>query len=359
MTARFEIKPVDRRFYDEQLRAFLPEKIIDIHTHLWLARHQESHRRQMLRVQTWPARVAAESPIEELLETYRLMFPGKDVTPLIFGSALSLDDDLEDGNKYVSDCAAAHQLPALIWSAPNWSAEELERKIQEGGFLGAKTYLSFAPPYLAEGEIRIFDFFPHHQLDVLNKNGWVMMLHIPRNDRLRDPVNLAQLLEIEERYPRIPVIVAHVGRAYCPEDVGDAFEVLARTRKMRFDISANTNEVVFRRLIEAVGPKRILFGSDLPIARMRMRRVCEAGNYVNIVPEGLYGDIGGDKHMRAVSGAEAGKLTFFMFEIIEAFRRAAAATGLTRGDIEDVFYNNAAAMLAQARSGVPGGPAGN
>jgi uncharacterized protein len=174
-----------------------------------------------------------------------------------------------------------------------------------------------------------------------------VILHIPRDARLRDPVNLAQMLEIEARWPDARVVIAHVGRAYCPEDVGDAFTVLKRTERMMFDISANTNSEVFRRLIETVGPRRIVFGSDMPITRMRMRRICENGRYVNIVPRGLYGDVSDDPHMREADGAEAARLTFFLYEEIDAFRRAAEACGLTRPDIEDVFCRNARRLLEQ------------
>ena len=349
MTSLFEIKPVDRRTYDEQLRDFLPDRMVDIHTHVWLERYKAKKVHDPVRSVTWPARVARDCSIEDLMETYRLMFPGKSVTPLIFGHVINNQDDIDGDARYLAKSAAKANCPALIWSHPRWSAEELEKRIKQGKFIGAKSYLTLAPTYLPEKEIRIYDYFPHAQLEVLDRHGWILMLHIPRDGRLRDPVNLAQLLEIEERYPRMQVIIAHVGRAYCPEDVGNAFKVLSKTRNMRFDFSANTNGMVFRRLIEAIGPKRILFGSDLPIARMRMRRICEKGNYVNIVPAGLYGDVSGDKHMREVSGTEADKLTFFMFEELKAFRRAAKDTGLTRGDIEDVFYNNAIAMFATAR----------
>jgi predicted TIM-barrel fold metal-dependent hydrolase len=171
------------------------------------------------------------------------------------------------------------------------------------------------------------------------------MLHIPRSARLRDPVNLADMLEIERRYPNARVIIAHVGRAYCPEDVGDAFAVLAQTQRLLFDISANTNAAVFEQLIRTVGPRRILFGSDLPITRMRMRRICENGNYVNLVPKGLYGDVSDDKHMREVEGEQAEALSFFLYEEIDAFRRAAQATALTPRDIEDVFYGNAMRLI--------------
>jgi hypothetical protein len=224
----------------------------------------------------------------------------------------------------------------------------LEQEIRKGGFIGAKVYLTLSPAHIPADQIRIFDFLPHHQLEVLDRHGWIVMLHIPRSARLRDPANLADMLEIERRYPSARVIIAHVGRAYCPEDVGDAFTVLAQTQRMMFDISANTNAAVFEQLIRTVGPRRILFGSDLPITRMRMRRICEHGNYINLVPRGLYGDVSDDKHMREADGERADVLSFFLYEEIDAFRRAAQATGLTPQGIEDVFHGNAARLIESA-----------
>jgi predicted TIM-barrel fold metal-dependent hydrolase len=239
-------------------------------------------------------------------------------------------------------------VPALIFSDPAWSAAEFERRTQAGGFIGLKSYLSMAPAYVPTGEIRIFDFFPPHHLEVCDRHGWIVMLHVPRDDRLKDPVNLAQLLQIERDYSNLSLIVAHVGRAYCDEDVGNAFEILAETKRMCFDISANTNDRVFEQLLRCVGPKRVLFGSDLPILRMRMRRITRAGHYVNLVPKGAYGNVSGDKNMGEVCGAEADALTFFLYEEIEAFRRAAERVGLTAAEVADVFCGNARRLLARA-----------
>jgi hypothetical protein len=292
--------------------------------------------------------VALDNSIEDLQATYRLMFPDKSVLPLIFGLAVSPKDNLEAGNRYVRECAENRCISALIFADPTWSATELEEKIASGHFLGAKVYLTRSDPKIAENDIQIYDFLPRHQLKVLDKRGWIVMLHIPRRERLRDRANLKQLVEIEKNYPNVKLIIAHVGRAYCPEDVGDAFEVLAESRNMMFDISANTSAENFERLIRAVGPRRILFGSDLPITRMRMRRICEHGVYVNVVPKGLYGDVSADPHMREVEGDDAARLTFFMYEEIRAFRQAALKTGLGSSDINDVFYRNSAEMLCQA-----------
>jgi len=343
-----EIREIDRDTYAEGLRDFLPERIIDVHTHVWLERLMKNVDHS--RVVSWPDLVARENPIEDHLESYRLLFPGKSVTPLIF-AGLTSPESAEGLNAYVADCARRHGLPALLFAMPEWGGEEVERRVRGGGFLGIKVYLNLAPSYLPRGEIRIFDFLPHAQLEVMHEHGWIVMLHVPRDDRLRDPVNLAQILEIERRYPGVRLILAHVGRAYCPEDVGDAFEVLKETEHLVFDFSANTNDWVLARLLEAVGPRRVLFGSDLPILRMRMRRICENGRYVNLVPKGMYGDVSGDPNMREVEGPEAERLSLFMYEELLAFRRAAEETGLTHADLEDVFHNNAASIIEAARKG--------
>jgi uncharacterized protein len=345
LTAPFAINEVDRAFYAARLRDFLPARIIDIHTHVWLKRFQAPPADGPTRIQTWPRRVAEEQSVEDLTATYRVLFPGKQVTPLLFANAVNPADDLDGGNAYAAECARRHAFPALLFAHPRWTAPALEERLQAGGFRGVKVYLTLADPGLPEAAIRIFDYLPPHQLDVLNRLQGIVMLHIPRPGRLRDPENLAQLLEIERRWPEARLIVAHVGRAYCPEDVGDAFEVLKQTKRMLFDIAANTNADVFRRLIETVGPRRILFGSDLPITRMRMRRLCEAGRYVNLVPRGLYGDVSDDAHMREVDGEEAARLTLFLYEEIEAFRLAAAAARLSQAEIAAVFHDNAATLL--------------
>ena len=343
----FEVNDVDRRLKNKNIAGWLPDEFIDVHTHVWLKKFQKQQSvAKAQRTVAWPSMVAAENPVEHLIETYKLMFPDKSVTPMMFASLTK--EYFDAANAYVADAARRHGFPALFFSDPCLSAAEVESRVRSGGFLGIKCYLTMAPDYLPTAEIRIFDFFPHHHLEVMNRHGWIVMLHIPRNGRLRDPVNLAQMLEIEARYPNLQLIIAHVGRAYCPEDVGDAFKILAKTRRMNFDFSASSNALVFRKLLETVGPKRVLFGSDLPILRMRARRVCEKGFYVNIVPKGLYGNVAVDPHMREVAGAEAEKLTFFMYEELAAFGRAARAVGLRPADIRDVFLNNPRRMLKKA-----------
>lgn len=344
MSRLFEVKDIDTRFYQEKLQGFLPERIIDIHTHVWLDEFRISRNEASGRTVTWPSRVAKDNPIDDLIETYKLLLPDKNVIAAIF-SNIGPGDDIDAANHYVAQCAEKLSWPAFLFSTPKWSAEEFEKNMLTGKFSGTKAYLSMSETYIPSEEVRIFDFLPHHQLEVLNQHGWIVMLHIPRLARLKDPVNLAQMLEIERRYPKIKLIIAHVGRAYCNEDIGDAFDVLADTQRMMFDFSANTNAFVFEQLIKAVGAERILFGSDMPITRMRMSRISENGRYINLVPKGLYGDVSGDDNMREVKGRDAENLTFFLYEELDAFRRASEQLGLSPPDISRIFFDNASDLI--------------
>ena len=244
--------------------------------------------------------------------------------------------------------------PALYYSHPEESAEVIEQKIREGGFLGLKSYLDLSPKYLPEAEIRIFDFFPKHQLAKLNEMGAICMLHIPRHGRLKDQVNIQQILEIKREFPNVKLIIAHIGRAYTKEDVGNAFEYLTQAPDLMYDFCANCCEYAITELIRNVGVKHVMFGLDLPILRMRTHRIEENGTYINLIPPGLYGDPSQDAHLREVSPEEAEKITFFAYEELLALKRAAKTLGLSKEDIEDIMYNNAANLVEEARKSIYG-----
>ncbi len=356
----FHLTEYDREVYETQIRDFLPQKMIDIHTHVWVedpSFPRASDPDEAKRTVTWPSLVAKDDSVKDLIESYHLIFPGKEVVPLMFSTGGNRER-LQRNNAYMSLCARATGFPALYYSHPEESAEEIEKAIIAGGFLGLKSYLDLAPAYLPEAEIRIFDFFTPAQLEKIDQMGLIVMLHIPRNGRLKDPVNLSQVLEIKRRFPNIKLILAHIGRAYCAADIGNAFEVLSEAPDLMFDFSANTCETAMTKLLESVGADHAMFGSDLPVTRMRMRRIEENDTYINLIPPGLYGDPRQDKHLREVSEAEGKRLTLFMYEEILSFKRAAQTAGLSRGDVEKVFYLNASGMIDSARKNLTGWMAG-
>lgn len=224
----------DQKVYETELKDFLPETFIDIHTHIWKNTFQPYGSSNG--GSTWTKMVADEQTAENLMEGLTELFPKNKVIPLVFGGC---DHDVQQCNDYVKESAERYGFPTLQRTDYSMSAAEVEAQVKKNGCLGLKPYLTNCPPYVPPAELRIFDFLPQEHLEAADRNGWIVMLHIPRAMRLRDPMNVAQLMEIERRYPNVRLIVAHIGRAYSKEDIGDAFEVLGRTENMMFDFTAN------------------------------------------------------------------------------------------------------------------------
>lgn len=342
--ALLDVKNYDRKFYEEKLKNFLPDTFIDCHTHIWLPEHivQEdtAHRSQ-----NWPGLVAKYNSIEDLNETNLELFPGKKVISVLYGQP-TITTDLKANNEYTARAAEANNFPALYISHPDESCEHIKEQFAKHScFKGLKIYLQFAAPYIPNDEIRIYDFITHGQLALANEMGWVVQIHIARPKRLADPVNYIQLHEIEDRYPNLQLIIAHLGRAYAVEDVGEGINYLKDLRKCVWDFTANTNEEVMKQVLDTFGPERFIYGTDFPIFRMKARRVVENGVYINEVPEGLYGDNSGDPHMRDIPCPEADKITFFIYEEIDSCRRACEKLGLSGNDVNNIFYGNSARIF--------------
>ena len=139
--ALFEVTAYDKKVYEEELKDFLPEKILDVHTHVWVTKNypapapvDPNAAKPVKRTVSWTGVVAKENPIEDLQETYRLMFPGKDEQALIFSNSARS----KLANDYVSECFRKAGFPPLYFSHSDHSADELEHNIREGGFLGIK-----------------------------------------------------------------------------------------------------------------------------------------------------------------------------------------------------------------------------
>ncbi len=348
----FEKTEFDNRVYQEQLRDYLPQKMIDVHCHVWKDEQIKKNENAVNRSVAWPWLVAKDNSIEDLMETYRIMFPDKSVKSLIFANPSQDLPSLKRMNDYVSECSNTYDFPALYFSHPKQSGEELRSAILSGNFLGVKAYLDLADPSIPTNDIRIFDFFPHEHLKVLDEMGAIAMCHIPRKLRFKDPVNLADIKEIAIKYPNVKFIIAHIGRAYIPSDMGNALKYLSDCKNLLFDFCANTSDYAMKKTLASVGSKRMMFGSDLPILRMRMRRIEENGTYINIVPPKIYGDPNQDPHLRETTPDDAKQLTYFMYEEILAMKRATTKLNMGKEEVENLFFNNANTLLTEVRKNI-------
>ena len=331
----------DREFYERYIRDELPANLCDVHAHIWT----QAHRSQDIKggAAGWVSDFCRKNdlPYPELQKLYATLFAGKTISSLVFGW-VEKDVDTQANNQYIGESIrGVPHVRGLAVSKPEVEPDRLAREVKKNGLIGLKPYPTFAPSGIPAQEIRVTDMISREQLDIANALNWVVMLHLPRDKRIADQANIEDILMIEREYPNVRLIVAHIGRAYCIENIGGAFEALRGTNNVMFDFAANTNEEVFRKMIDNFGPGRVMFGTDLPISAMRLMREHKNGSYINIVPQGEAGDAAGDPHIREAKGNESEKITFFVYESVFAMVRAAKSMGLGDAESEKIFYKNA------------------
>lgn len=332
----FTMTDYDKKVYEEELLDFLPDTIVDSHAHCWRVEDDPFDRSKF--PQKWTNLVAADCSAEDLIQTYRDLFPGKRVIPVVFGNSVV---NCMQHNAYIETVGRDYGFPTLFWTKYEMTPDFVEEQVLRGGYRGLKPYLGGCREGVNPAEADIYDFLPPKHLEVADKLGLKVVLHISKSDRFKNKSNIDTLLDIEQKYPNVKLIVAHVGRAYIPSDAGDAFKRLAATQNMLFDFSANTNGEIIRKAIETFGTKRVLFGTDLPIAKMRMYRVEENGTYVNVIPRGAYGDVSRDIHMRESDEPE---ITNFVYEILRGFKSAATDLCLSKQEVLDIMCVNASTL---------------
>ena len=69
-----ELTDYDKKIYQEEIADFIPDKIIDAHTHVWLPGMKRSKPKGSA---AWTAKVAPDMTYEDLVQTQTDLYPGK------------------------------------------------------------------------------------------------------------------------------------------------------------------------------------------------------------------------------------------------------------------------------------------
>ncbi|HCU36303.1 MAG TPA: hypothetical protein DGT21_12905 [Armatimonadetes bacterium] len=135
------------------------------------------------------------------------------------------------------------------------------------------------------------------------------------------------------------MVIAHIGRAYTMSFAEPGLQALADVESLYYDFSANLNEDVIELALRTVGPRRLLYGSDLPILLMRGVREYDGDKYINFTDADYPWNTN-----RKSPEVEAG-YTFYVYEQLLSLKRAAERAGLGAADVARVMYENAAELV--------------
>jgi len=329
--------PVDEAYYAEHLQNRLPPDIFDVHVHLNDAAHIANVPKSRF-LTDWAMEAGHLLPVDDAYACVSEMFPG--VNYRIAGMPWPIREaDLVANNAYLAEPANRQRLAPFMAVRPEWSVDDIETALVEGAFVGFKPY-----PDMVSGvkgaDMSIFDFLPHEQWEILNRHRKVLMLHLPRADRLAAPDNVNELLEARQKYPDVAIIVAHFGRAFCPVFLERGLDRMGdEAAGFFFDTTAVINPAVYDVAFSRLPVENILYGSDLPIFFWHGRREWTDRDYHNLCREDFFWN----KERRSAD-EEAG-YTFFLYEQMRAILDVMDKHGMGMTEKAGLFGANARKLL--------------
>jgi len=330
----FEYDEIDERVWREELDPFLPPRVFDAHGHVYLAAHLPPASGESANPST--PTVVREYPHEVFAEAERRLWPGREVKALIFGS-VSLGVDVEATNAYAAEAARTHGWHALMVPSMTDDADALLEKVRAGGFLGFKPYWTFVADTSQEA-VTLEDMVTPAMRGAADRGGLIVTTHIPRPGRLADPVNIDGLRRLCNDAPGARIILAHFGRSYFPEAVGDGLS-LADLDNLYPELSMVQDWEVIEAVLTAFDRRKVLFGLDLPVAQEKGKCIGINGqrHFFTKRPHTWSAHVDPDSYDV--------RCTLFAYEMVRAIKKAAGRVGLSSAEVEDLFFNNAQRLV--------------
>jgi uncharacterized protein len=334
LNPNFVYDAVDEAVWKNELDPFLPSRIFDFHGHTYLAEFSPSKQGESSNPST-PS-VVNGYPHEAFAAVEARLWPGREFKALVFGTVAG-DVDIDATNAYARQAAEIYGWHALMVPHIEDDANAHLDRIREGGFLGLKPYYSFVRDK-SPAEVTLDDMVPPAMREAADRAGLILTVHIPRPGRLADPVNIEGLRRLCSDCPNAKVMLAHFGRSYFPEAIGDGL-ALADLPNLYPEMSMVQDWEVYEAVFNTFDRSRIIFALDLPVAQ-------EKGKCLGI--NGQRHFFTQKKHLWSIH-AEPGiyeiRCTLFAYEMARAAKKASERCGLTRDEIDGYFWANAQRLV--------------
>ncbi len=331
---------LDRRIWEEELDEFVPAKVFDVHTHLYRwAFHLDPNKRNS------GYAMFLEGTFEEATWEFaerveRMLMPGREVHRLSFPFPFPHPCDFDGSHEFLAEqIRGDRQSAGLMLVDSQTTVEQAEATLDRYAFVGFKPYRFYASTGDAVN-CRIPEFMPERLVELAHRRGLIIMMHVSKRDAIADPENLDDLRRLCDRWPNAKWILAHCARSYSAWAIEKAAPVLRSLPNVWFDTSSVCESDSFDALFSEVGASRVMYGSDdVPIGVLR-------GKYIAFGR--AWGFLSESNHALGLSHCDA-RMTFTRYEQLRAMKRAAKRAGLTRDDLERLFWTTAANLVESAR----------
>ena len=331
----------DRQIWEEELNDFVPDRVYDTHAHLSLDKFNLNPKKSKPSADDLPWRILErEATLARLVECDAVLLPGREVTYLASPMPHRHCDFNRTNEFAAGEALAKPGTTVQMVVHPKMTAKEVEQAVVKHRFVGFKPYRHYALSGDA-AECRIPEFMPEHQLEVANRYGLIIRLHISKSRAMADPENIEDLERLTEKFPRVRWVLAHCARTYSDWPLEKYGQRLSQLPNIWYDTSSVCESAAFDALFSVSRHDQVCYGSDdIPVGIVRGKYVA-FGYCWSQLDEG--------NQSVNVSHCTSG-FTFVRYEMLRAMRRAARNAKLTKAQIEDIFYNNANSLVKAAQA---------
>ncbi len=322
----------DLLLIERHLTGFIPGEIYDIHTHPYDASHFAAGAWTFLEGENQLDCKAHISALKQYM-------PAETIHGLYFGMPHKTDNR-DAMNDWVASEVRKNGTAlsrALRVTAPQDDPKQVASELRNGTFIGLKVYHCYAQR-TDTMNAGVTEYVPEWMWEILDEVKGVLLLHIVRDGAMDDADNQKEIRRLCRSYPRVRLILAHVARSFSYRNARNGLYSIADLDNVVVDTSAVTESESFAAAIRILGPQRILWGSDFPVSEMRGRCITTGSHFYWLHPEVLHPDY------RPPTTSE---MTLVGIESLITLREACEDAGLTKGDIEDIFRENALRFLVQ------------
>lgn len=338
-----------------ELQQALPPALFDAHVHLWRTDDLALPAPPLWLQGPREAGVAAwRSHVEHQVGEGRLCGGLMIPVPLVPPARIP------DVNEHLfKQIAGDPLLKGLVLVAPQVAPDAYGPLLDNPQFAGFKPYHVFSdhrPTFTAP----LSTYLPEWAWAMAHERGLVITLHIVRDAALADPDNQRELQHFCRQYPNARVILAHAARGFHSPNTVRGISSLRGLENVWFDTSGICEPAAYQAILDAFGPRRLMWGSDFPVSEIRGRCVTVGDGFAWLQPDSVLWEKTGPQGNPTLAGLES----------LRALQAATEALGLDAADRQDIYADNARrlfgiitesgvktqAWACHTRERMPGGP---
>ena len=316
-------------FFRNKLDSFVPDKVFDAHAHLWRSLY-------------YPHETPAAFGDDVTCDTHRRLlgeiFGNRRIGGWCLPKPILRDEhnDALPAGEWVSHCVKNEPYyRGAFLVRPGDDPEYVRQHVKRLGLKGFKCYHVFAQrPNTWEADIP--EYLPEELVRVADQEGLIITLHMVKSRGPADEGNLHWIRHYCKNYPNMKLILAHSARGFQPDHNLAAIGKLKDLDNVYFDVSANCEAPAHQSIMRIMGHERLMFGTDFGLAsHTRGRSVAVADTFLWLYENS---PVWQEKHKRI-------QPVLIALESLRSLKWACWSERLSDGQIEDVFWNNAAELF--------------